>query len=232
MTREASSDFGSLQQFVDQYSLRSMSRNEPFAKAAKRMHKKLFGFLTFFIEAHSFFQDSDDESPIDIDYLRESGSDLGQALFCWIHGAYKPASTMLRSSIETYAKAVTAKECPAILVEKSLYKVFDLVADSTVASGELKRELFSQIRNDYSDLCAVTHSSRDTLVQINALNTFPHFDEKAATRFATKYSAVSERLIGLLLANHRLLFSQMHFRNRAIILDALPKSIKGAIFSE
>src|SRR5262245_43255737 len=112
MTRESKKDFDDLLGFASTYDLSAVAGQDSFKKNLQRMHRVYIGLLTFLSElefqvAHSTKAKKPNLTPTQFDYLAECVSDIGNALFCWIHGAYKPARLMLRSSIETFVKGTS-----------------------------------------------------------------------------------------------------------------------------
>lgn len=232
MTRETDADFESLVEFATNYSVNSSAINPAYRKSLKLMHRKYHGFMTFAAELEGLRANSISITPLNAQYLTEANSDLGQSLFCWLHGAYKPASLMLRSSIETFVKSVSSNENPAILTEKSVSRVFDLANQTAAWQGGIKGKLFHNLRDQYSKLCLVTHTGSHTVMaQVTALNSFPHFESVRANSLAKQFADITDHFIASLLATHMSQLSKFHFRNRGIILNSIPKAIKAAIMN-
>lgn len=129
MSREIRHDFESLKVFFTEYNLTGFESNIKLVGLISKMHKKYFSILTFTAELKD--QSSSKTEPHisadQISFLTETCSDLGNSLFCLVHGAYKPAKLILRSSIETFLKAFCQDEIPDISKEKSVYSLFDKV---------------------------------------------------------------------------------------------------------
>ena len=102
MTREITADYNKLECFIKKFKLKIVLKEKQFAKGLKPMHKNLFSLMTFYVELEHNNQSLAIIDKKCLSYLQEAVSDLGQSLFCWIQGAYKPSCFMLRSSIETF----------------------------------------------------------------------------------------------------------------------------------
>ena len=126
MTREISADFQILEEFIQKFNLSTIAGNQELLRQIKPMHKKLYSLMTFVVEVSYSNKNGNLFTDNGLRYLKESVSDLGQALFCWIQGAYKPSNLILRSSIETFIKSISGEKEPTIYKEKSMYKVFDI----------------------------------------------------------------------------------------------------------
>jgi hypothetical protein len=134
MTREAKQDLEALRKFVADYDLSLLEKSSEFSDALASQHLRYLGLLTLLVEFSdqlvTLKQQKKDSVHLPTEqqilFLRESVSDIGQSLFCWIHGAYKANRIMLRSAIETFVKGMSLSEIPAIITEKSVYKAFEL----------------------------------------------------------------------------------------------------------
>lgn len=231
-TREIRSDFESLEEFVRRYDIAPSIDKADFVSLLRNGHKRLFGLLTFIAEIESTNSDSKKFSEESLRYFAECGSDVSQALFCWMHGAYKPAYLALRSSIETFMKAAVGTEVPALLTEKSMYKLLDIAKASQTCSG-LAEPHFSKIKECYAELCGIAHSATAAkFTQVNALRMFPKFEEVDAVEFIARFVTLVDRFLAVLLAANRGLLAAMHFKNRQNVLDTLTQEIKRSILGE
>ena len=229
MTRETQEDFQELKEFVRQYKIEP---SEVFISQLRIGHKRLFGLLTFIAEIESNNDETNKFSDDSLGYFAEFRSDVSQALFCWIHGAYKPAFLSLRTSIETFIKAAVCTEDPSVLTEKSMYELLEL-AKGSAACGGLGEAHFHNIKSSYGVLCGIAHSATAAkFTQVNALRMFPKFEEADATQFIRQFNALVDRFIAVLLAFNRDLLPRMHFKNRQNVLDTLTKEIKQSILGE
>ena len=175
MTREIKADFQDLIEFIKSYELHTFLQNDYFT-LLKPVHKKFFSLMTITVEIEFNTPKLDILPNEGLVYLKESVSDIGQTLFCWIHGLYKPSNLLLRSGIETFIKSLSSIEEPNILYEKSVYKVFEIAKNTSFFSSELGNYYFGKLYFIYKELCKIVHSAGlSTMSQITALNTFPNF---------------------------------------------------------
>ena len=233
MSRERKEDFQKLVEFLRNYAISSEAGNQSFQLLLKQLHGKLFSLLTLVVEIESLNPELQVYSEDSLSYSFECASDLAQSLFCWVHGAYKPADLMLRSSIETFVKAACGTEIPPILSERSLYQVMDYARASNACGAQLVAQYFARIQNEYALLCAVAHSATaDRQTQVQALRMFPKFDPQNAEAFGRRFVVLTERYMAILLANNDAAFRKAHYKNQQIVLDALPREIKQELFAE
>ncbi|WP_017754235.1 hypothetical protein [Calidifontibacillus oryziterrae] len=228
MSREISQDCKQLIDFFQNYNFGAYLSNHIFKERLTSMHKKVFGFLTFIAEVE--FQNSQ-EKFIDLkslDYLKESGSDLIQSLFCWVNGTYKPAEMLLRSSIETYIKAILGNTDDEVFKEKSMYKLFDLAKDHPFFKGNTrKEEYFSIIHSNYKMLCMTTHTATiDNLISVDTLKLLPRFNPKTSEQFSQLYLSTVNMFLGVVLINFHASIYNMHPINRTNFFDTIPLAIK------
>jgi hypothetical protein len=233
MTREISQDCMQLISFFQTYNFESQLANSKFKSELTTMHKKVFGYLTFIAEVE--FQNSqvkflNDKS---IGYFKESGSDLIQSLFCWVNGTYKPAEMLLRSSIETFIKAILGISDDKIFIEKSMYKLFELVGDHTFFKGDYRKEEYlARIHSNYKLLCMTTHTATlDNLISVDTLKLLPRFNSKTSEHFSSLYLSTINMILGTVLINFRDKVFNMHPKNRTNFFDAIPLKIKNEIMS-
>lgn len=231
-TKEIQGDFEELTMFANQYAIAPLMKNSGFVAELKNGHKRLFALLTFIAEIESTNSASRKFNEVSLRYFAEFGSDVSQALFCWMHGAYKPAYLALRSSIETFFKAAVGSENPTILTQKNVYELLE-IAKASKACGGLARPYFLEIKQHYGELCKIAHSATAaSFTQVHALRMFPKYEEADATQFITQFIGLVDRFIAVLLATNRELLPEMHYKNRQNLLDTLTQRIKRSILGE
>lgn len=231
MTRERKDDFQKLVEFLANYAISNEASDPGFQVLLKQLHGKLFAFLTLVVEIETLNLESKSYSVQSLAYSFECASDLAQSLFCWVHGAYKPADLILRSSIETFVKATCGTENPQIFLERSVYQVMDYARASKACGSSLVAKYFERIYNEYALLCGVAHSeSADRQTQVQALRMFPKFDQQSAETFGKRFVVLIDRYIAILLANNETAFRKAHYKNQKIVLDSLPREIKQELF--
>lgn len=226
MSREITADFNKLEKFIDDYNLSDVMKKRGFDTRLIIMHKKLFGYLTFLSELE--YKNPQENLVIEVclTYLKECGSDLGQSLFCWIHGAYKPATFMLRSSIETFLKGLAGNQDTNILTEKSMYKVFEL-AEVTPYFIDIGTKYFTVIKDNYRQLCITTHSADlSALNPLSTLKLLPMYDDGLAKQFTNHYIIILENILGTIFMNFYTFIHQMHPHNQLNFFASMPKPIK------
>ena len=227
---EVPNDFELLLKFIETYSINESLDDPRFVELAKQAHRRLLAYLTCYVELSNSASPPYSLSKNSIEYVAESSSDLAQMFFCWIHGAYKPATLSLRSSIETFMKGIAGTQDNTIFDKKSMYEVFDIAKTCEACSGD-SSTYFDMLRHTYSELCKVTHTaSVDTALQANALILFPRFDEDHARLLVDQLTNIANWQMGILLEGQRDFVEAMHFKNKQIVLKTLPKAIQGTIF--
>lgn len=229
MTREISQDYYSLQDFIKTYNLNNHV-NAEFEAQLKPMHKKLFALMTITAEIEHNNKQCQYLSALSEMYLKESVSDLGQALFCWIHGAYKPANLILRSGIETFIKSIVCQEIPEIVNEKSMYAVFEKARKTNCFSSELGKYYFNKIHSEYKKLCGIVHTAGPSnMANISALKTFPIFSTPNASSVSKDVIKICTAIISTIYVHLYKLIPKMHPKNQLNFLSSIPKSTKKKI---
>lgn len=229
MSREINQDYESLEKFISEYQLEGVL-NEDFILQLKPIHKRLFALMTITAEIEHHNKTHKVLPTESLIYLKESVSDIGQALFCWVLGAYKPALLIVRSSIETFVKSISFQEIPDILNEKSMYNVFDEARKTSFFSSGLGDYYFQKIHSEYKDLCKTVHSAdQSKMAHINALKTFPIFTLKDASNVSKNIVNILTSLISLLYVCFFTFIPLMHPKNQINFLSTIPKSTKQKI---
>lgn len=227
MTREIAEDFAILETFIGGFNLSNIASNAEIIGKMKPMHKKLFALMTFVAEVDHKNQDSNILSPRSLNYLKESVSDMGQALFCWIQGAYKPANLILRSSIETFVRATAGQENNDIFSEKNMYRVFELAHVTSYFNSEMCNDFLSSIHSTYKELCIIAHTgSFASMAHISALKTFPFFSKKEAQLVYRDFVKISTMMLSIVYVIFFKFIHTMHPHNQLNFLCAIAKNYK------
>ena len=227
MNREISEDFFLLRKFISEFNLEDVLKNDKFIHQIKPMHKKLYSYMTFIAEVDHRNPDEHIYSDNGIDYLKESVSDLSQAFFCWVQGAYKPANLILRSSIETFIKASVGEEQVDIYQQKSMFKVFEMSTHASCFDSDLCKKSLSSLHSTYSILCEFAHSAyAHNLAQVSALRCFPSFDINESTSFYNNFINIISNILSTLYINNYRFVHTMHPKNCNNFLSGLPSSTK------
>jgi hypothetical protein len=230
MTREIVKDFENLLKFIEQYNLKNITSNAELLNILKPMHKKLFAMMTFVAEIDQKNLELNILSESGLNFLKESASDIGQSLFCWIQGAYKPANLILRCSIETFVRAIAGQEKDEIFHEKNVYKVFEIAQTTSCFDSDICKKFFYLIHSKYKNLCEIAHTGNHAaMAHISALKTFPLFSDKHAKNFFQDFNEITTSMISLLYINYFEFIHKMHHHNQNNFFCAIPKSTKRKI---
>jgi len=211
MTRVVVQDFEALKVFFAEYSLQDSLKSPEFITSLKSFHKAYFSFLNFVM--HLELQQN---LPSEVcERIKESCSDIGQALFLMGHGAYKPANLILRSSIENFAKGLGFLEDPNILTLKSLYEVFDVAKTFKGCVGIDFSKIINTLHADYGTLCEHTHTATvDQMAHISALSILPHFDADKANQLNTMATRVLKNYLVIMIFSFKQAFFKIDPDNR------------------
>lgn len=240
MSRDVVEDLEELVRFVSNYGLSRPKPGTPFRQLLSSQHRAYIGLLTLFAEVEFQLAEAKKRrrassitlEPTQVAYLRESASDLGSAMFCWIHGAYKPSRFMVRSSIENFVKGLTCAEVPRILTARSVYTVFRLAKAAPVFQG-LSAENLGRLNNYYSQLSWDVHTATvHQMINISALRQFPCFQKGRATSSAKMFRDVVQNFLIVGCRTWRSLVHSMHHRNKQIVMEAVPSAIRAELHTE
>lgn len=232
MTREARDDFQRLREFVGSYSLTHLGSNIAFNKQLQGIHNNYLSVLTFFSELkHLNKHNKVSEYNLSdnfFDYLMEFTSDIGNAIFSWIHGAYKPSKVMMRCSIENFIRAIGSLEDLGVLSETNVFRLFEIADKISLFTGsEIRKNRYESIHSYYKTLCADVHTaSNKHMVHIDALKYFPHYDTSSANVIAKTIINIENICLSLLSLNFKDTFHKMHHRNKENIICSLGVDVK------
>ncbi len=233
MSREITADFKNLIVFFKKYSLNNVIGKGEFTEIISSVHKKYFSYLTIVSELETLKNDlgiTPNISQEQIEFIKESCSDIGNSFFTLINGSYKPSKLMLRSSIETFLKGYNLDIYPGITTEKSLYKIFDTLKAHNFYQLEPQKAIFELIHQTYGDLCADTHTATTlNMSHITSMNYFPKFDIQNANEVRNTLIKLVTSYISLIVLKYNSHYFKMHHRNRENILNSIPGNIKRKI---
>lgn len=232
MSREIPSDLKALLGFFEQYSLKVLEGNGHFVSTISRVHKKYFSFLTFIAEINRQGPDQVQPSISDCqkEYLTESCSDIGNAIFVMVHGAYKPSRMMLRSSIETFLKGFNADEIQNILTEKSIFAMFESVKRLPFFQVDPAKSILASLHADYKELCKDIHTAtKANMEHLTALEYFPAYNKKASDSISEICSRLTSNFLTLACLKYKYVFLKMHHLNRENVLVSVPKALRPLI---
>ncbi|MFZ6846032.1 hypothetical protein [Undibacterium sp. RuTC16W] len=231
MSRTIPKDYASLISFLEKYTLNDKLADQDFAPLLKGIHKRYLALLTLLAEVETQANDSrllqDPNFLQTHSYFKESISDIGSSYFCFIHGTIKPSKIMIRSSIETIIKGITANEFPNVLVSKSVFGVLDEAKKTAFFQRQIEGKLFAQLETIYGELCKDVHTATTkNMAHVSALNTFPSFDKQSSSEAKKIIIDTSRIVLAIGCIFYKNYFLKMHFENKEIVTASLDKSIK------
>jgi len=225
MSRRINRDFTKLTEFVADYSLNRFLHEQNQLLECKSMHKKLFGLMIFVAEFNQ-------QNPTDITsiYMNEMISDLMLSLFNWVQGMYKPSKLELRCAIEEFFKSLLAIDNPIIINVRSVYEIFELAhSDRHFSGDEFSSGYLVQLKNDYSVLCQIVHSAKNTIISTDALHLLPQYNEERSEELQKTYVKIAENILSILFAKYPEIVDKMHPENKEDFLDCLSKTTRKTV---
>ena len=233
MSREIKQDFNKLVQFISQYNLLALESNKDFLEILNKQQKKYFAYLTYIAEIQNYVGDmsfSPSISHTQFSYVKESCSDVGLALFMSFNGGYKASKLLLRSSIETFLKGFTLDSLPTISEETSMYELFKQVRSLPFFNNDVNKKIINHIHNKYKLLCKDVHTATNiNMANISSLNYFPSFNKTNADQISDFTLGLISDYLSLLILKYNSQYHKMHYKNKAIIIDTIPKKIRPLI---
>lgn len=230
MSRLIKSDFDGLIAFLKSYALEPLSADQDYVKFLSTLHKKFYAYLILVEELRPYIDDADKQpllSNLQFNYLQESVSDCGQALFLSINGCYKGARLLLRSSIENFLKGISLDEVAAIITEKSVYQVFD---DADTVSVFKRTEIKTDLHYVYSLLCQDVHTADvNHMTGVTALKYFPHYDVSEADKLSKIHIQLLPLFITAICIKYRECYHSIGYENREIIVQLQIRKYKTMI---
>lgn len=228
MIQVSQQDYAAFCGFIDEFSLHLIACDVSALATVKLVHGKYLALLAAWGEmlsesgavAEAFSQAYGN---IGKDYLREVGSDCSEFVMCALIGLYRSAGGTLRSSIESYMKALSAKEQPEILKRTSVPDVFADAAKASFFSTKVGKQVISELRGVYNDLNAYVHTvSAAQMFAVGAVGGFPRWSG-ASAELVDLFSRVVRLFLYGILGSRRDLFDQFDYRNKVIVNRALTR---------
>lgn len=230
MNRVINEDFERVKKFFANYSLADLVQDKDFNKDIKCLHRKLYSLMVFCSEIATQNQTSKSYNDITITYIKETVSDYVLAFFCWVHGAYKPANLQLRSSIENFLKSILYESTPGIIVEKSVYKIFDTAKVDAYFTNTIGQKHFLCLSNYYSQLCQIAHGEISNLSDVDALKLFPTYNNQKSQEFLGNFLGVVEAVLAMYYFVYYKNIYGMHEFNRDLFLQGIKTENKKEIY--
>lgn len=231
MSRDVKNDFQVLKRFIKEYSLSSFNSQPKLVELLSQMHKKYFSLMAFVYE----LKDLDNPRVIDgkqRDFLLEALSDIGNSIFLSINGAYKPSRLMLRSSIETFSKGFVIDQLVSIDQEKRIYQMFDNIKKMDFFSQAPNKAILNDLVSSYSELSKDIHTAdKDNMQHTSSLNYFPTKSESSLESVSKINANIVSSFLTLLCVKFNSEYHEIHYTNKQIILNSIPKKYKKLIMN-
>lgn len=229
MARIVNQDFEELCGFISSYSLINLLKDQNIKSRFSTFHKKYYAYLILIEELRA--SKNREGSTLHIDetqfsYLQESCSDFGQALFLLIHGCYKGAKLLMRSSIENFLKGVAFDEDGTIITTKSVYEVFDKAEAISVFVGA-NHDLHALLHDIYAKLCQDVHTADVAhMSSISALGHFPCFDSTVSEQIFNNFKRLVNVYVTLLAIKYNAFYHTIGFENKQVLNDEILRQYK------
>ncbi len=189
--RGVNDDYQELLKFISSYKIEHSGFGGEFNNALKKMHKRYYVFLALH---HELMTEGGFISTLPLAQqeifkyrIGEVLSELGTILFLSIHGCYKAAKLVMRSSLENFSKAIGCLVNANIVNEKSVYKVIEIALSHEVFNEKAKVEK-NHINETYSKLCEDVHTaSLKNMQHIDCIGSFPISDCKMFTLLSENF---------------------------------------------
>ncbi|MDH4652175.1 hypothetical protein [Pseudomonas sp. BN606] len=235
MSRSTASDFAEFTKYLERYSLEGAASSENVE--LKKAHKCYFSMLNVWAQFnHSLTKGAlvidgetlESESEL-ISYFRESVSDIGNGLFCCIHGAYKPAHMSLRSSIENFIRFSAGFFDSEALTTTSVFRLFAVAKTTKPFFGAREKFLFG-LKSDYAELCKFTHSaSLDHMSGVHALSHFPVISKEDFESWNYYCLSICKAIAGVIFLSSPPLYLKAHFKSKEIFDQILIDEVRAGI---
>ena len=166
MNAIARQDFSEFLDFIRTLSIDGVVQDATRVAEIRKAHAQFLALLTTVGELVSDAGSVRNEFVADYDevgksYLGEVVSDCSEFVMSVLLGLCRSAGGTLRSSIESYLKAFSAKEQPLILKRTSVPDVFDDAAGVAFFSSPIGKSVISDLKVIYGELNAYVHTVSD-----------------------------------------------------------------------
>lgn len=234
MSRLIKDDFVKLIDFIDSYTIKDNLVDSDFIEFSSKLHKKYYSYLVVMEELRGR-KDDTNHIPVltskQFDYLQESVSDCGQSFFLCMHGCYKGAKLILRSSIETFIRAISIDEIPTVETETSVFEIFNLL--NGVSIFQKYKTLKDTIHSEYKTLCQDVHTAgNDHMAGITALNYFPHYNKKEGQVLAGIWNRLLPCYITILCLKFNSQFHSIQYPNKDVVVSDIIREYKAIVNGE
>ncbi|MER0498846.1 hypothetical protein ABR855_12430 [Aeromonas hydrophila] len=232
MSRIIANDFDRLMEYIRTYSVTDEIQNAELRKELKKGHKHYLPLLYLWSRVDSLSRAGalSLSGKIIIDakttsYLEESISDIAGSFTCCIHGNYKPAFMLLRSSIENYLRFFTSNFNGDAKTTTVISHLFE-ISKTTPIFQDPNNNYLTLLKQIYGELCAYTHTaSPDNMTKIHAISHFPRFNAKDFKKWNGYALRIASIILQATLLANKTLYLSAHFKTKEVFEDMLPSSL-------
>lgn len=185
------------------------------------MHKRYFAFLALhhelLVEDGYTVNLPKEQSEIFKFRIGEVLSELGTILFLSVHGCYKAAKLVMRSSIENFSKAVGCLVDIEIVNETSVYKVIETALSHNVffKKGRSRKKL--PIWEVLYAMRRCAHCINKNMQTIECVGNFPISDFQAFNFLADSFIKLINVLTSILIKIEPNIFHKAHHSRKDLI---------------
>ena len=221
-------DFSEFLEFIKTLSIESVTHDDEKVAEVRKAHAQFLALLTTVGELVSDIgsakiEFNDDYAEVGKKYLCEVVSDSSEFIMCVLLGLCRSSGGTLRSAIESYLKAFSAKEQPLILQRTSVPDVFNDAAGVTFFSSEIGKSVIADLKGVYGDLNAYVHTvSDDHMFGAIAIGSFPRWSDKNVKLVSLFIRVVRLFLYGI-VGTRRDLYDRFDHRNKVITNRAMTR---------
>lgn len=228
MNAVARQDFSEFLAFARTLSIKNVVEDAASLTEIRRAHAQFLALLTTAGElvavAGSVKQEfSDGYEQAGNKYLGEVVSDCSEFIMCVLVGLYRSAGGTLRSAIESYLKAFSAKEQPLILLRTSVPDVFNDAAGVAFFSSRIGKIVIAELKGIYGDMNSYVHTVSDAhMFGAIAVGSFPRWSNKNVKLIGIYVRVIRLFLYGI-VGTRRDLYDRFDHRNKVITNRAMTR---------
>lgn len=221
-------DFSEFLKFIKTLSIETITHDDKNLAEIRKAHVQFLALLTtagelVFPSGAAQAQFAEDYTEIGQKYLGEVVSDSSEFIMCVLLGLCRSSGGTLRSAIESYLKAFSAKEQPLILQRTSVPDVFNDAAGVKFFSSGVGRSVIADLKGIYGDLNAYVHTVSDNhMFGAIAIGSFPRWSDKNVQLIALFIRTVRLFIYGF-VGTRRDLYDRFDHRNKVIVNRAMTR---------
>lgn len=234
MTRIADADFRVLEEFLAAYRIPAGLGAQARHGLMKRAHRHVLSALQVWQKLDAGVRGGTIRLgghlvPNDDDVLclfSEHFSDLVGSLACAIHGNYKSANFLLRSSVENIVRGMAGVTSQMAVQTTSVYKLFEIASTEPLFLGKAESH-FKAMHQIYGELCLFVHSG-SALHRDAAHELAQHLKQDTARlrEFVIFLERINRASLSALVVGNPLLYTSLHHRARDLVDDVLPSDVR------